>query len=79
MIDAEYKDFRAYLLRDDGEKEEVDAEIETIGEHFNNETVLLLVRFDLRRIFIWKGPKSPVRKRFISSRVEEGQSGLGNI
>ena len=69
MIDAEYKDFRAYLLRDDGEKEEVEAEIETIGEHFNNETVLLLVRFDLRRIFIWKGPKSPVRKRFISSRV----------
>jgi hypothetical protein len=33
------------------------------------EQVLVIVREDLRRIFIWKGPKSPVRKRFISSRV----------
>jgi hypothetical protein len=31
----------------------------------------VLVREDLRRIFIWKGAKSPVTKRFISSSVAQ--------
>ena len=31
--------------------------------------VVVIVKEDLRRIYIWKGAKSPVRKRFISSRV----------
>ncbi len=33
--------------------------------------MLIIIREDLRRIFIWKGVKSPVRKRFISSRVAQ--------
>jgi hypothetical protein len=31
--------------------------------------VLLIVREDLRRIYIWKGAESPIRDRFVSSRV----------
>ncbi|UYP44381.1 hypothetical protein NEF87_000666 [Candidatus Lokiarchaeum ossiferum] len=68
-IDEDYKDFRCYQLTDDGEREELDVELKDAEKLFNSEGVYLFVRFDLRRIFIWKGPKSPVRKRFISSRV----------
>jgi len=31
--------------------------------------VYIIIREDLRRIFIWKGWKSPVRERFISSML----------
>ena len=65
---SDYKDFRCYELMDTGEKNEVNIEINELKDHLHVENVLLLVRFDLRRLFIWKGPKSPVRKRFISSR-----------
>ena len=80
MFDEDYKDFRVYELLDSGEKEEIDdVSVERVEELFGPEEVLLLVRFDLRRIFIWKGYKSPVRNRFISSRVSAGiQSDCGD-
>ena len=66
----DYKDFKCFRLLDDGDREEIpDIEPENIQELFGTDKVLLLVRYDLRRLFIWKGPRSPVRKRFISSRV----------
>ena len=65
----DYKDFRCFSLLDDGEKEEIEVEQENIEELFDTDKVFLLVRYDLRRLFIWKGPRAPVRKRFISSRV----------
>ncbi|MHA1512119.1 MAG: hypothetical protein ACTSRX_10420, partial [Promethearchaeota archaeon] len=65
----DYKDFRCFKLLDDGEREEIDVEPENVSELFGVDIVLLLVRYDLRRLFIWKGPRAPVRKRFISSRV----------
>src|SRR6056297_2165194 len=80
MFDEDYKDFRVYELLDSGEKSEIDdVSIERVEDLFGPEEVLLLVRFDLRRIFIWKGYKSPVRNRFISSRVSAGiQSDCGD-
>jgi hypothetical protein len=69
MSATEFKEFRAYELHDNGEKVEVEVGLENLDNIMHSENVLLLVRYDLRRIFIWKGPKSPVRKRFISSRV----------
>jgi len=66
----EWRDFVAYQLNDDGIEEELThIEIDNISTELNNERVLLLCRYDLRKIYIWKGPRSPVRKRFISSRV----------
>lgn len=65
----DYKDFRCFKLMDDGEKEEIDVEADKVEELFDTDKVYLLVRYDLRRLFIWKGPRAPVRKRFISSRV----------
>jgi hypothetical protein len=61
-------DFQVFELLDSGERNQVNVEPEKISEVMHIENVLLIVRLDLRRLFIWKGPKSPVRKRFISSR-----------
>ncbi len=80
-MDPDYQDFRAFVLTGEGEKEEIEAEVDNISALFSSEGVYLFVRYDLRRIYIWKGPKSPVRKRFISSRVgskiQEASSKIG--
>ncbi len=66
---TEYEAFLVYELDDFGEKVKLDIEEEKLQENLLPEQVLVIIKEDLRRIFIWKGPKSPVRKRFISSRV----------
>lgn len=66
---AELKKFFAYELLDDGERKEHGFLEKDIAQYLNPEQVLVLVREDLRRIFIWKGAKSSVNKRFISSGV----------
>ncbi|MHA2000807.1 MAG: hypothetical protein ACTSVU_01790 [Promethearchaeota archaeon] len=68
-VDDDYRDFRCYQLKDEGDYEELDVKLEDVKDLFSSDGVFLLVRYDTRRIFIWKGPRSPVRKRFISSRV----------
>ncbi len=66
---TEYENFMVYELDDSGERIKLDITEEHLQENMHPEQVLVIIREDLRRIFIWKGPKSPVRKRFISSRV----------
>ncbi|KKM15527.1 hypothetical protein LCGC14_1695180 [marine sediment metagenome] len=66
---AELRTFFVYELEDTGERKELSFSEKTLARHLNPEQVLVLVREDLRRIFIWKGAKSAVKKRFISSRV----------
>jgi len=68
---TEYETFMVYELDDSGEKMRLDMIEEELQNNLHPEQVLVIVREDLRRIFIWKGPKSPVRKRFISSRVAQ--------
>jgi len=68
---SEYETFMVYELDDSGEKVRLDIEEEQLKENLHPEQVLVIIREDLRRIFIWKGPTSPVRKRFISSRVAQ--------
>jgi hypothetical protein len=68
-VGSEYRDFRAFIITDESEHQELDVEMDKVKDLFNSESVYLLVRYDLRRIYIWKGPRSPVRKRFISSRI----------
>ncbi len=68
---TEYESFIVYELDDSGEKIRLDMEEEHLKENLHPEQVLVIIREDLRRIFIWKGPKSPVRKRFISSRIAQ--------
>ena len=66
---TEIETFMVYELDDSGDKIKLEIEEKQLQETMLPEQVLVIVREDLRRIFIWKGPKSPVRKRFISSRV----------
>ena len=68
---TEYEPFMVYELDDSGEKVRLDIEEEHLKENLHPEQVLVIIKEELRRIFIWKGPKSPVRKRFISSRVAQ--------
>ena len=66
----EWRDLVVYQLNDDGLEEEVpEVETQKMKAELTSERVLLICRYDIRKIYIWKGPKSPVRKRFISSRV----------
>lgn len=68
---TEYETFMVYELDDSGDKNRMGIPEGELQSNLHPEQVLVIVREDLRRIFIWKGPKSPVRKRFISSRVAQ--------
>ncbi|HMF31906.1 MAG TPA: hypothetical protein VKK79_10845, partial [Candidatus Lokiarchaeia archaeon] len=65
----DYKDFTVYSLEDTGEIREItDVDQYNVQPILDPKEVFMLVRQDLRRLFIWKGSVSPVRKRFISAR-----------
>jgi hypothetical protein len=66
---SESRTFFAFELEDNGDYIELDFPENDLAIYLNPEQVLVLVREDLRRIFIWKGAKSPVKKRFLSSKV----------
>ena len=66
-----YEEFIVYELDNSGERNRVDIKQEELKNRLNPEQVFIIIREDLRRIYIWKGAKSPVRKRFISSRVAQ--------
>ena len=63
------KDFIVYDLENTGDLTKLNIKPEELQNHLNPEQVLIIIRKDLRRIYIWKGAKSSIRKRFISSRV----------
>ncbi len=66
-----YDEFIVYDLENTGDRTRLNIKPEELQNHLNPQQVLIIIREDLRRIFIWKGSKSPVRKRFISSRVAQ--------
>ena len=65
----EYDFFMIFELDDSGERVRIDVPEDQLQSALHPEQVFVIVKEELRRIFIWKGAKSPVRKRFISSRV----------
>jgi hypothetical protein len=66
---SKFRTFFAFELEETGERKELDFSERELAKYLDPEQVLVLVREDLRRIFIWKGAKSSVKKRFISSKV----------
>ncbi len=66
-----YEEFIVYELDNSGERNKVNIKQEELQNRLKPEQVFIIIREDLRRIYIWKGSKSPVRKRFISSRVAQ--------
>ncbi|MFX1496125.1 MAG: hypothetical protein ACFFBH_01225 [Promethearchaeota archaeon] len=66
-----YDEFVVFDLENTGERKILKIKQDELQTHLNPEQVLIIIREDLRRIYIWKGSKSPVRKRFISSKVAQ--------
>ncbi|MHA1282916.1 MAG: hypothetical protein ACTSQP_10460 [Promethearchaeota archaeon] len=67
---SEYDYFMVFALEDSGERIRLDInDPSQLGSILDPEQVFVIVWEEIRRIYIWKGAKSPVRKRFISSRV----------
>ncbi|MFX1391608.1 MAG: hypothetical protein ACFE9Z_16205 [Promethearchaeota archaeon] len=66
----ELPDFLVFELEDTGEKKLLEnVTIHTLQSSLHSKQVLIIVRRELKRIFIWKGSASPVKKRFVSSQV----------
>jgi hypothetical protein len=74
MMVETYENFMVFGLESTGEKVNLNLTEEEFrannGQNvLDSNQVLVIVKEDLRRIFIWKGVNSHVRKKFISSRV----------
>jgi hypothetical protein len=74
MMSETFENFMIYGLESTGEKIRLDITEEDFRANngtniLNPYQVLVIVKEGLRRIYIWKGVKSPVRKKFIASQV----------
>jgi len=73
-MSEKYENFMVFSLHDSGEKERINiTETDFLKNNgtkiLNPKQVVLIVNEELRRIYIWKGNLSSVRKKFIASRV----------
>ncbi len=66
---VEYHEFMVFSIEDSGDKNQINIEKEELNFYLHPEKTIIIVREELRRIYLWKGAKSTVRKRFLSSRV----------
>ena len=70
MAGRELDDFVVFEVDESGERKQVeDITPQTLQSILHAKQVLVILRWDLRRIFIRKGSASPVKKRFISARI----------
>ena len=74
MMAETYENFMIFGMESTGEKVKLDISEEDLrannGEQvLDPNQVLVIVKENLRRIFIWKGVNSHVRKKFIASRI----------
>jgi len=74
MMAKTYENFMIFGLESTGEKIKLDISEESFrannGQNvLDSHQVLVIVKEDLRRIYIWKGVNSHVRKKFIASRI----------
>ncbi|MFX0009535.1 MAG: hypothetical protein ACFE9R_04415 [Candidatus Hermodarchaeota archaeon] len=74
MMAESYDHFMIFSLEDTGERVKLDvSEMEFRDNNginiLDQSQVYVIVKEDLRRIFIWNGAYSPTRKKFIASRV----------
>ena len=60
---AEWKDFMVFELNDEGEKTELNLDKQDLGDYLDTEKVFLIIIQEIKRIYLWKGVRSPVRNR----------------
>ena len=69
-----YTDFMIFEVRDNGERGRLNITEDAFHQNngsciLHSSQVAIIVKEELRRIYIWKGISSSVRKKFIASRV----------
>jgi hypothetical protein len=74
MMAESYDHFMIYSLKDTGERVKLDVSEKEFCDNngsdiLDQSQVYVIVKEELRRIFIWNGAYSPTRKKFIASRV----------
>jgi hypothetical protein len=65
----DYQEFMVFEIEESGDRNRVAIDKEELGFYLDPEKALIIVREELRRIYLWKGAKSNVRKRFLGSRM----------
>ncbi len=65
----DFRNFFAYEIEENGETKELKFLETDLEQQLHPERILVLIKEDLRRIFVWKGAKSSVQKRFISFKI----------
>ncbi len=72
---TEYQEFMVFEVEETGETNKINIEMEELKFYLHPEKTLIIVREDLRKIYLWKGAKAPVRKRFVGSRAATSTQG----
>jgi hypothetical protein len=75
MTESEWLDFMVFELDEAGEKTRLNINKEDLGDYLKLESVFLIIYQDVKRIYLWKGARSPVRKRFLGSRTATSVQG----
>lgn len=66
---TEYRDFMVFEINEPGDLKELNVKKEDLGDFLHPENVYTIINQEIKRIYLWKGAISPVRKRFIASRI----------
>ncbi|MFX1393066.1 MAG: hypothetical protein ACFFAH_05760 [Promethearchaeota archaeon] len=66
---SESQNFMVYDIEESGEHKKLDFEQEFLEDYLQPDKTFIIVRIDLNRIYLWKGARSTVRKRFIGSKI----------
>lgn len=69
MTESEWLDFMVFELDEEGEKTRLNINKEDLGDYLKLESAFLILNLEIKRIYLWKGARSSVRKRFLGSRA----------
>ena len=71
--------FAVYEVEETEDRTKLEFDQENLKDYLHPEKVFIIIKEDLKRIYLWKGARAPVRKRFIASRfATEIQGDLKN-
>lgn len=66
---SELQKFIVYEIEESGDRKKLEFQQEYLGDYFHSDKAFIIVRTDLKRIYLWKGVRANVRKRFIGSKT----------
>jgi len=65
---SEHNKFLVFNVEESGEYNELGIEPHELKYYLHPDNVVIIVKEDVRRMYVWKGAQAPVRKRFLASR-----------